>query len=262
VDIDDSFYKAIKEVLYQNSGIYLNENKKDISKIKIRKFFEQYHLQEDAILRIETNTSLAQKLINFFTVSETYFFREKHQMEILVNLFDENKKTRILSAPCASGEEVYTFLISLKEHRKKISNLTVVGADINSEKIDLAIKGAYTKEKLKDVPQKIIDKYFIKKDDLFFVDKTLKTNISFKNLNVLDPRINNLGKFDVIFSRNMFIYFDDNAKEKAIKIFYHILKDDGYLFLGHADSAKNIHKFFKSVKVDNSIIYQKIKGAI
>jgi len=60
----------------------------------------------------------------------------------------------------------------------------------------------------------------------------------------------------------MLIYFDDNAKEKAIKIFYHILKDDGYLFLGHADSAKNIHKFFKSVKVDNSIIYQKIKGAI
>jgi chemotaxis protein methyltransferase CheR len=138
----------------------------------------------------------------------------------------------------------------------------VVGVDINSEKIDLAIKGAYTKEKLKDVPQKIIDKYFIKKDDLFFVDKTLKTNISFKNLNVLDPRINNLGKFDVIFSRNMFIYFDENAKEKAIKNFYHILKEDGYLFLGHTDSAKNISKFFKHKNFGNSTIYQKIKGAI
>jgi len=168
VEIDDNLYEDIKDILYQNSGIYLNDSKKkDIVKIKIRKFFEQYHLQEDAILRIETNTSLAQKLINFFTVSETYFFREKHQIEILIRLFNESKETKILSAPCASGEEVYTILLCLKEKRKTLSKLKIIGIDINDEKIDLATQGAYTAQKLKDVPPNLIDKYFIKKGICF-----------------------------------------------------------------------------------------------
>ena len=168
MEIDDNLYEDIKDILYQNSGIYLNDSKKDITKIKIKQFILQNNLlQKDVVFLINSSTALTQKLINFFTVSETYFFREKHQIEILIRLFNETKETKILSAPCASGEEVYTILLCLKEKRKTLSKLKIIGIDINDEKIDLATQGAYTAQKLKDVPPNLVDKYFIKKDNLF-----------------------------------------------------------------------------------------------
>ncbi len=205
---------------------------KKLEKFALKNNFTSFEDVKKSILK---DNLLYEKLINMLTVGETYFFRELKQIEILSQEIPKNKSVNILCAPCSSGEEVYSIILYLKSKNLLNDKIKITGIDINSNVLEKAREGIYSNRSLSQLPISLKNKYFKIKNNLFHIDNNLKKAISFKKINIFDPDIDRLGNFDIIFSRNMLIYFDDKSKKKAINQFYKLLKTDGLLFLGHAD---------------------------
>jgi len=243
--------QKIANFLHKNIGICLEEEKlkrfkrkiEDILiKNNIKTFNEFYHL-----IRFEKDEKLIQELINAITINETYFWRENEQFEILTKeilpqIVNNSKikmpTIRILVLPTSSGEELYSIMISLLEDNKVINqaNIELLGVDIDSSMISKAKMGLYSKRSVEKLPLNLINKYFTKIGNFYQIDKKLIKYANFLQGNLFNETfVSKLREFDVIFSRNMLIYFDKNDKQKAFNIFYNLLKKDGYLFLGHAD---------------------------
>lgn len=182
------------------------------------------------------NSDLRQELIDLVTVNETYFYREESQLELAVDFAQEIKgEVKILCAPCASGEEVYSLSMMLNEKKRESNSFSILGIDINSEAINKAQKGTFSERSLHKLDQKIKDKFFTLQDKTYHVKKEYFSSIGFKKINIFEYDFLNIGKFDIIFSRNMLIYFDDEFRLKTIEKFAALLKPQGKLFLGHAD---------------------------
>ncbi|WP_456470285.1 CheR family methyltransferase [Caminibacter sp.] len=277
MEIDSLKLKKLRNYLNDEIGIYVEDDKlKSIYERKIKKLLEKFDYDnfnkffKDLLLR--KNSLLKQELINVFTVNETYFFREKHQFDTLINyILPELDKIRplsevisILCAPVSTGEELYSIAILLMEEGKLIKkrDFLLLGIDIDSNVISKAKEGIYSARSIQKLPPEIIKKYFIEKNGKYMVKDFLKKAVNFKVVNILDRyAMKRLGMFDVIFSRNMLIYFDEKSKREALAIFYSILKDEGYLFLGHAERIPNDIKLFKSLKIGESFVYKKVSDS-
>ena len=229
---------------------------------KISDFSNLYHR-----LRYLKDSQLLQEITNAVTINETYFWREHEQFtflshELLSQYFQNNTlpKVRILVSPCSSGEELYSMMIAISEAPKLLEKLYIelVGIDIDSSMIEKAKKGLYTSRSIEKLPKPFLEKYFTHVGSFYHISKEFREHARFRQANIFDPTISQtLGSFDIIFSRNMLIYFDDNDKEKSIQIFHKLLKPNGILFLGHADANKMNRKLFSPLK-NGTHIYKKI----
>ena len=191
-----------------------------------RKLFES--IPHDKVLR--------QELIDLVTVNETYFYREESQLELAVDFAQAIKgEVKILCAPCASGEEVYSLSMMLQERKREQNSFKITGIDINSEAIDKAQNGIFSERSLHKLEPRLKDKFFTCKDKSYQVRREYFSSINFTKINIFDYDFLNIGKYDIIFSRNMLIYFDDEFRLKTIERFAALLKPEGKLFLGHAD---------------------------
>ncbi|MDD3343255.1 MAG: methyltransferase domain-containing protein [Sulfurospirillaceae bacterium] len=191
-----------------------------------RKLFE--HIQKDTLIR--------QALIDLVTVNETYFYREEEQLALAVDFALANSgMIKILCAPCASGEEVYSLAMMLHEKNRSAHSFSITGIDINSEAIEKAERGVFSERSLHKLDNKLKDKFFTFQDKSFVTKKEFFSSVSFKKINIFDYDFLALGQFDIIFSRNMLIYFDDEFRLKTIERFSKLLNHNGKLFLGHAD---------------------------
>jgi len=269
----ENFLK-IGEFIYRKSGIYLEEDK-HFDKLKkyidkraaelgidnFRKYF--FKLRFD-----DKDGEEFQELMNAITVNETYFFREKDQFEVLVNrilpelheTLPASRPLRILSSPCSTGEEPYSMILHIVEEGKVVEerDIEVVGIDIDSTVIKKAQAGKYTERSVHAIPKKILSKWFDKKPLGYELSEELQGTVDFQVANVFDKsQMRKLGKFDVIFSRNMLIYFDDASRKEVAMTFYDMLNPGGYVLLGHAEYMSRIVSVFKARKIDNTLIYQK-----
>lgn len=190
-----------------------------------RKLFES--LQNDKMLR--------QELIDLVTVNETYFYREEAQLELAVHFALAIPNVKILCAPCASGEEVYSLSMMLQECRRESREFSVTGIDINAEAIEKAQRGVFSERSLHKLEQKLKEKYFSPEDRFYRAKREYFNSVSFTKVNIFENDFLSIGKFDIVFSRNMLIYFDDAFRLKAVERFASLLKPEGKLFLGHAD---------------------------
>ncbi|MGP1561761.1 MAG: CheR family methyltransferase [Helicobacteraceae bacterium] len=265
-------FEKLSEFIYKKTGIYLSKEK-HFNKIenlfdrlknsgKVTNFKDYF-----TALRFEdSNGVLFEELINSITINETYFFREKHQFEILVNnvlremINNGRSSIRILSAPCSSGEEPYSIAIYLLEEGRMIRthDFEIVGIDIDSNCIQKARNGVYRKASLRVLPETMEKKYFTKQEELYELKAEIRDAIDFQRINIFDKsQVRKLGKFDVIFSRNMLIYFDDASQKEVVTTFYDMLNYGSYLFLGHAEYMSRIAPIFKPVRVNNVLVYKK-----
>lgn len=267
-------FLKIRDYIYRKTGIYIDDSKKDNFTKKLKSYLES----EDDFnfrsffhkLRFGNNQPIIQDIINLITVNETYFYREKHHFDVLMQSVlpelhskkNGNEVLRILCAPSSSGEEPYTIALHLLEEEELISqrDLEIVAIDIDSMMIKKATQGVFSKRSTQFIPSKLLKKYFICDDnECFYIDNFIKDAINFQTINIMDKQsVKKLGKFDVIFSRNMLIYFDDESRQEAGVTFYSLLNDDGYLFLGHADKMCKTSSLFNTCKIDKSLIYQKV----
>ncbi|MBU4023956.1 protein-glutamate O-methyltransferase CheR [bacterium] len=267
-------FSKMSEFIYRKTGISLQEEKhyEKLAKYidvraqtlgfdSFRKYF--YKLRFD-----DKDVSEFQELMNAVTVNETYFFREKDQFEVLVNkilpeLYDnlsQVRPLRILSSPCSSGEEAYSIVLHLMEEGNIIekADIEIVGIDIDSTVINKAKKAIYNERSIHAIPKNVVFKWFNKKGLNYEICEDLSGSVDFKIVNVFDKaEMRKLGKFDVIFSRNMLIYFDDASRKEVAMTFYDMLNVGGYVLLGHAEYMSRMVSVFNAKKIDSTLIYQK-----
>jgi chemotaxis protein methyltransferase CheR len=204
---------------------------------KIQSYFYNHDIPRDQLTlkSIKHNPSLLEQIINLLTVNETYFYREMKQFDILHRQTIKTDSLTILNAPCSSGEETYSILLYFLEQQRSICNLNITGIDINTHVIKQAQNAIYTSRKLDAVPSKLKHTYFHKHNDLYVLHQNFKHKCTFKALNIFEEAFSALGCFDVVFSRNMFIYFNQEKRLQAAHKLYSKIKPGGLLFLGHAD---------------------------
>ena len=209
--------------------------KPSVAHNKIQIFCDKVGIKKENLLNtLKSNSIIRQKFVDYLTTNETFFFREFHQIKDMISQIDKNKHIDILSLPSSSGEEAYSIAIALIE--ENFTNFKIVGVDINNEMIQKAKKGIYTKNKLRNIPSTLISKYFTTQNDKYILDSYIKSFVTFKQLNLFDNAIYSIGKFDFIFCRNLFIYFDKETKNKAKNILEKLKKDkNSKIFFGHAD---------------------------
>lgn len=269
----ENFVK-ISEFIYRKSGIFLEEEKhydklakfvdercKKIGSDSFRKYFFK--------LRFEDKDGVEfQELMNGMTVNETYFYREVNQFEVVAkSLLPELHRSRpksaplrILSAPCSTGEEPYSIILHILEEGTIVESrdIEVVGIDIDSTVIDRARKGEFSTRSIHAVPKHILTQWFRKKGLGYAISEDLNGAVDFKVANVFDrTEMRKLGKFDIIFSRNMLIYFDDASRKEVAMTFYDMLNPGGYVLLGHAEYMSRIVSVFNAKKIDSTLVYQK-----
>lgn len=272
--LSDVDFQKMAEYIYRKTGIFLEPEKhyeklakyidaraKTIDIDSFRKYFY--------LLRFDDKTGEEfQSLINAMTVNETYFYREKEQFEVLVNRIlpelhakrPRNLPIRILSAPSSTGEEPYSIILHILEEGKIVEerDIEVVGIDIDSTVIEKAKIGKYTERSVHAIPPRVLATYFRKRMLGYDLIDDLIGTVDFKVSNVFDKaQMRQLGKFDIIFSRNMLIYFDDASRKEVAMTFYDMLNPEGYVLLGHAEYMSRITSVYKAKKIDSTLIYQK-----
>ena len=212
-------------------------SKNSVIETKLRLFCERKEIYSFRKLfeELPINKELRQDLIDLVTVNETYFYREEAQLELAVNFALAIPNVKILCAPCATGEEVYSLSMMLQERRRHSSEFSITGIDINSEAISKAQQALFSERSLHKLTPDLKMKYFEQDDRLFKAKREYFNSVFFKKVNILEHDFLALGSFDIIFSRNMLIYFDDEFRLKTIERFATLLKPNGKLFLGHAD---------------------------
>jgi chemotaxis protein methyltransferase CheR len=187
---------------------------------------------------LKADNYLKQELIDYLTVNETYFYREFHQIEELVEKVKKNKdKVRVLCVPSSTGEEPYSIAIALMEANVTRDKFEIVGIDINSEVIDRAKSAVYKSRSLHKIPSNVREVYFNQKGERYYLVEGIKKLVSFRVINLFSDAFLSLGKFDYIFCRNMMIYFDEPTKQKAKSRLELLIKNSNEkIFYGHADN--------------------------
>ena len=220
-------------------------------------------------LRVEPNEW--DKLIELITINETYFFREENLLEefktvILPQYKDRTTENplRIWSAACSTGEEPYTIMMLIEDSALfKAGAVQIIASDINKKVLNIAKNGVYKKKSLsfRRMPAGAYEKFFIELDEDFKVKDSIRNMIDFRHINLLDSNIKDkIQNVDIIFCRNVFIYFDNSAIKKIINTFYDILNPGGYLFLGHAETITSLHKGFETILTSSVYYYRKRGG--
>jgi len=274
IPLPDDVFRLLRDFIHGYCGIFFDNDSKyllerrlsrRLEQHRLRSFEEYYHFLRYDRKREEELTILVDNL----TTNETYFFRESPQLrafseEILPELREalaDRKTLRIWSAGCSTGEEPYTIAMLLLESGNwwRDWQVEILGSDINQRVLHTARKGVYKKIAHRVTSPEMLAKYFIEeeKGDYRIIDK-VKELVSFSSVNLLDPSktglINNM---DVIFCRNVIIYFDKEAKKKVIESFANKLREGGYLLLGHSESLINISNAFVLRTLKNDMVYQK-----
>jgi len=268
-------FRLIRDYIYNHCGLSFDASSKFFlekrlsNRIRLHqlKNFKEYYrfLKYDPKASDELVT-----VINVLTTNETYFFRENCQLmafseEILPeikNRKENNKRGKILSiwsAGCSTGEEPYTLaMLILETGQFKGWNIEIFGNDISQRVLEVARRGVYTKSSFRSTEKRFIDKYFEPLDGKYRIKDEVKNMVRFGYLNLMDEdKMRLIGTMDVIFCRNVLIYFDVESKKKVIHDFYNKLEEGSYLFLGYAESIMNISTAFTLHHLKNDMVFRK-----
>ena len=238
----------IAQLFKKWTGITLDEGKLRRAARKIESVMKEFGFESFGAfyhaLRFAKDERVIQALINAVTINETYFWREHEQFDVLVEeilpkLAQKSDRIRLLVAPSSSGEELYSLMMAILEEGDVIRRVDIemVGMDIDSSMIERAKKGIYGKRSVEKLPKNLLKKYFRQDGNLYIIDENLRKNATFIVANIFDENlVEKIGRFDILFSRNMLIYFNLEEKMKCFAQFERLLKSGGYLFLGHADA--------------------------
>ena len=251
--ISTSQYKQFSDLVYHECGINLHDGKQQLLKARLAKRLRRTGIHSPgAYLKVLENDD--QELIAFLdaiSTNHTFFFRESHHFEIL-----EKGHLKIWSAPSSSGEEPYSIAIDCLE---KGFRPTILATDISTDVLRIGKQGVYPVDRAKNVASHLLRKYFQKGtgrlDGYIRVKNALKTMVTFKRLNLLsDPLPSH--DFDVVFCRNVLIYFDNDVKTEVVNKLYDALKWNGYFVIGGAESLNSIKHRYQYVRPS---IYRKTR---
>jgi chemotaxis protein methyltransferase CheR len=217
-----------------------------------------------------------RELLDLITIGETYFFRNKAQFDVLMKfvlpetiqrkVHSQDKGLRVWSAGCSGGDEAYSIAIAIMEvvPSYKDWNISILGTDINRNGLARAKEAIYGKKAIGHLPEEYLGKYFSAQRDTYILDPKVKALVQFEYHNLVkDPLIHEKMKnVDILFCRNVTIYFDEKTTKRVLENFYNCLAEDGYLFLGHSETLWQITNKFERVEFPQTFIYRKGAGLI
>lgn len=277
MQITDEEFLQLRDFIYQKCGIFIAENRKylvenrlsnRIKDLNLKSYSEYYNfLRFDASRREELN-----KLFEVVTTNETSFFRNPPQLKVFQEYVlgeviaacrqSGKKRIRIWSAGCSTGEEPYTLAIILHEVLKsEIASwdIKITANDLSEAVLTAARRGVYNEYALRTTPPEIIRNYFTKEGTTYKINQPLKRLVSFGQINLSDrDQLRRVEKSQIVFCRNVIIYFDDEMKRKVIGAFYDNLEPNGMLLIGHSESLHNISRAFKPEHHTGTIVYRKL----
>lgn len=271
-------FKNIRDFIYEKSGMYFSEAKKYLVEDRIARRMTHLNINkvENYLYFLKYDSGREEELKKLFdevTTNETYFYRNIPQIEAFQNhtiseIIDEKNKKgdytlRIWSAACSSGEEPYTLAIILREKLGlsfKKWKIVIMATDISNAILDKAKAAVYNKNSLRNISPISVKRCFSEKDGSYYLKPEIKSMVTFQNLNLIERmKMRMIRNVDVIFCRNVLIYFDVNSKKQVISSLYNSLSNNGYLFIGHSESLHGISKSFKLVHLKNTMVYKKSK---
>lgn len=254
-------YDTFRRIVYEKSGISINENKEALLTARVGKRMRELSIQDareylDYVLSDQTGEEIVH-LLDVISTNVTHFFREPDHFEFLAARFSEwlnkgQRKFRIWSAACSSGEEPYSIAMTLLETQNGCkTDLKILATDISTRILAKSTNGSYDVKKMENVSPLLRERYFDKQgrseNAVYTVKRQVKERILFKRLNLSEVPFPMKGPMDVIFCRNVMIYFDNQVRKILLDEFYRLLKPEGYLMVGHAESLTGMLGGFKPV---------------
>lgn len=254
----------IKDYLYKQAGIVLNDSKQALVSGRLDKRLRHYGLNRYRDYfnlfntpGFELETAMALDLL---TTNETYFFRENQHFEFIKNeILPQHplgQRLRFWSAASSSGEEAYTLAMILAEYART-KQWEIIGTDISSRVLEKARRGLYPLSAAEKIPLPLLKKYCAKGsaefEGFFLIDQALRKQVSFQHANLIEE-LPKLGLFEVIFLRNVMIYFDLPTKQRLVQRIQSMLRPGGYFFISHSESLSGMET---DLKVVSPSIYRK-----
>ena len=258
-------FRQFSDYIYNQFGIKMPDIKrimlqgrllKRIRELKMKSYTEY----KDYFFSPQGQRKEIYNFLSVVTTNKTDFFREPVHFDYLTStalpefLSKGLRHVKIWSAACSSGEEPYTISIVMNEFIEQHHEMTfqVLGTDISANVLEKASHGIYPEKSIDMIPLDLKRKYFLRSKDrtvpTVHVSPLLQKNFSLKYLNLMDPVYDIKDKFDVIFCRNVLIYFDRETQEKVINKLCQNLKEGGYLFIGHSESMANMNVPLQNMK--------------
>lgn len=262
-EVTDKEFQQISAFIKKEFGIFLTPEKKSLiySRLKnilIKQGFTDFTQYYEYLVKDKTGMASAV-FIDKMTTNHTFFMREVDHFSFLQSkVFPElekassrDKDIRMWCAGCSSGEESYTLQMLLTDYFKERAgtwNTELLATDISTEVLRKSIRGVYPSEKIKTLNESWRKNYFknISRTDVQVVDE-IKDKITYRRFNLMEPNFPFKKKFQVIFCRNVMIYFDDETRSKLIKRFYDASEKGAYLFIGHSETLNNIQTEYEYV---------------
>lgn len=265
MQISTTEYTQFQQLLESKSGILLGQNKQYLVSSRLSNFISDNGLNSFGELLSELsriqNDSLMQKVVDLMTTNETLWFRDGYPFEYmkktLIPQFRKNGRFRIWCAACSSGQEPYSLSMLLDEV-SALSSAEILASDLSSRILERARTGEYQEIELKrGMPEDKLKKYFSPVDgNCWQINQQIRNSIRFQSKNLLSfPYAS--GQFDVIFCRNVLIYFSQENKTKVLNGLIDSLVPGGYLFLGASESLTRETKPLEMVRCNPGLVYKK-----
>ena len=260
-------YRFLQQHVYSQVGIVLEDNKHYLFESRLAPIVKQLGLDSTndlcRLLYARCNADLAHLVAEAMTTNETYFFRDPSQYEairtvLLPKLREDRRTTRALrfwSAAASTGQEAYSLAMLLLEEQLETWTIDILGTDFSAKVLQRARAGLYQQiEVNRGLPASLLVKHFHRTGLDWQLSETVRRMVRFETID-LRKSMSTLGPFDLVFCRNVMIYFDSDTKRKIMKEIHSTLTKGGWLLLGGAESAFGLEEWFERVVVGNLTIY-------
>ena len=273
---DDQFHK-LRKIVYERCGIWFGDGKKYVLESRLGRRLQELEMDDFGqyvmFLTIGPYRSDEfQQMFDRVTINETSFFRNGPQLDVferrvlpaLLEARNPTKQFRIWSVACSTGEEPYTLAIQIHRTlgiRLADWRIEVLGVDLSERVLVEAQRGVYSDYALRNIEPLVLNRYFKKTPAGYEIDPTIRSMVHFERCNLKDTLgLKRYGTWDVIFCRNVMIYFDQTMRESCLKLFHQMLADDGTLFVGHSETLRDTQRFAPRTE-PQAFAYSKVKGA-
>lgn len=259
--MDKQTFNRFRSLVYDKAGIFLHEGKEALIQSRLGKRMRALGIDThkqylDFVIQDNTGEEIVQ-MLDAISTNVTSFFRESKHFDVLSELLHKwsgsgQKNFKFWSAACSSGEEPYSMAMVINDALGSFnSDYKILATDISTRVLEKSQQGIYDKEKLQQIPPKYRERFFERHSENgtthYIVKDALKKIISFRRINLSTTPFPMKGPFDVVFCRNVMIYFDNIVRKNLLDEVHRLLKPGGYLMVGHAESLTGMMSTFKSV---------------
>jgi chemotaxis protein methyltransferase CheR len=283
VELSEEEFRLLRDFIHERFGLYFEAGQRAslrsrlvgrLASLDLMSFEDYYHYLRFGPQRAEE----LERMVSHLTNNETYFYRESPQLQVFADHVlrsvkekklsgaggDQQRKLRILSAGCSTGEEAHTLAMIVYDSGQFFWNweVQVVGLDVDHQALEKARRGLYFHNAFRSLSPALLERHFVREGPGARVKEAIRRMVTLRHGNLVEPSsFTGLGPFDVIFCRNVLIYFSDAMILKVVRIFHELLAPGGHLFLGHAESLSRITDLFTPVRFQGAMVYQKSPAA-